>query len=70
MKRFRLSTLMLLVVIAALGVALVVQHRRAARREAELEARLAESWPELRVLVEELKAMNRSEQSAKGIDGK
>jgi type II secretory pathway pseudopilin PulG len=40
MKRFRLSTLMLLIVIAALGVALVVQQRRAARREAELQARL------------------------------
>jgi hypothetical protein len=40
MKRFRLSTLMLLVVIAALVVALAVQQRRAARREAELQARL------------------------------
>jgi hypothetical protein len=45
MKRFRLSTLMLLIVIAALSVALVVQQRRAARREAELQARLAQSWP-------------------------
>ena len=35
MKRFRLSTLMLLIVIAALCVALVVQQRRATRREAE-----------------------------------
>ena len=42
MKRFRLSTLMLLIVIAALGVAMVVQQRRAARRESELRARLAE----------------------------
>ncbi len=41
MKRFRLSTLMLLVVIGALVIALVVQHRR----EAELRARLAQSWP-------------------------
>jgi hypothetical protein len=40
MRRFRLSTLMLLVVIAALGVALVVQERRATRREAELQAQL------------------------------
>jgi uncharacterized protein HemX len=38
MKRFRLSTLMLLVVIAALSIAMVVQQRRAARREAELNA--------------------------------
>ncbi len=35
MKRFRLSTLMLLIVIAALCVALVVQQRRTIRREAE-----------------------------------
>jgi hypothetical protein len=41
MKRFRLSTLMLLIVIAALVVALVVQDRRAARREAELRSKLA-----------------------------
>jgi hypothetical protein len=52
MRRFRLSTLMLLVVIAALCVALVGQqqraarqHDRAVRREAELQARLAQSWP-------------------------
>jgi hypothetical protein len=41
MKRFRLSTLLLLVVIAALSFALVVQERRAARREADLEFRYA-----------------------------
>ena len=41
MRRFRLSTLMLLIVLAALGLALVVEYRRAARREAELYARLA-----------------------------
>jgi hypothetical protein len=41
MKRLRLSTLMLLIVIAALCVALVMQHRR----EAALQARLAQSWP-------------------------
>jgi hypothetical protein len=40
MRRFRLSTLMLLIVIAALSTALVVQHYRAARREAELQRRL------------------------------
>ena len=34
MRRFRLSTLMLLVVIAALSIALALQHHRAARREA------------------------------------
>ena len=42
MRRFRLSTLMLLIVIAALGIALVVHYRRAARREVELQARRAE----------------------------
>jgi hypothetical protein len=41
MKRFRLSTLMLLIVIAAQGVALLMQRRR----EAELQTRLAQSWP-------------------------
>jgi len=40
MKRFRLNTLLLLVVIAALSLALVMQERRAARREAELQFRL------------------------------
>ncbi len=45
MKRYRLSTLMLLIVIAALSIALVVQYRRYARREAELRARLAQAWP-------------------------
>jgi hypothetical protein len=40
MRRFRLSTLLLLVAIAALSIALVVQHDRAARREAELQARI------------------------------
>ena len=47
MKRFRLSTLMLLVVIAALASALVVQHHRSSRREAELQARLANLSPYL-----------------------
>jgi hypothetical protein len=42
MKRIRLSTLMLLVVIAAVCTALIVLYDRAWRREAELRARLAE----------------------------
>jgi hypothetical protein len=45
MKRFRLSTLMLLIVIAALSIALMLQQHRASRREAELQGRLAQSWP-------------------------
>ena len=40
-KRFRLSTLLLLIVIAALSLALVAQERRAARREADLQLRHA-----------------------------
>jgi hypothetical protein len=39
MRRFRLSTLLLLVVTAALSLALVIQERRAARREAEIQFR-------------------------------
>jgi hypothetical protein len=50
MKRFRLSTLMLLIVIVALSVALAVYHRRAAGREAELQAQLAESQADLAIL--------------------
>ena len=42
MRRCRLSTLMLLIVLAALGIALVEHYRRAARRQVELQARLAE----------------------------
>jgi uncharacterized protein HemX len=42
MRQFRLSTLMLLIAIAALSVALIMQQQRAARREAELRAGQAE----------------------------
>jgi hypothetical protein len=40
MKRLRLATLLLLVIIAALIMALVVQDRRAARHEAELNTKI------------------------------
>jgi hypothetical protein len=40
MNRFRLSTLLLLIVISALCVALFVQKKRADQREGELKARL------------------------------
>jgi hypothetical protein len=50
MKRFRLSTLMLLIVIAAMGIGLVVQQRRAAHREVELQARLAKVQAEQAVI--------------------
>jgi hypothetical protein len=43
MKRFRLSTMILLIVIAALIFALIGERWRAARREAILEARLAQA---------------------------
>jgi hypothetical protein len=48
MRRFRLSTLLLLIVIAALGVALVVQQQRAARREAELRGQMSRREAEFR----------------------
>jgi hypothetical protein len=48
MKRFRLSTLLLLVVVAAMGIALVVQHERARRWEAELRAEINRREAELR----------------------
>jgi hypothetical protein len=40
MKRFRLSTLMLLVVIAAMGLGMILQEHRHRRREAAQQARL------------------------------
>jgi len=71
MKRFRLSTLMLLIVIVALCIALVVQHDRASRYEAELQVRLAQSWPlflkqqrddlKMRLLVEGMQQRYREE---------
>jgi hypothetical protein len=41
MKRFRLSTLMLLVVIAAQATALVVQQLQISRREAAMQAQIS-----------------------------
>jgi Tfp pilus assembly protein PilX len=41
MIRCRLSTLLLLVVLAALGLAMVAEYRQAARRKAEHRDRLA-----------------------------
>jgi hypothetical protein len=45
MKRIRLSTVLLLIVVVALCTALVVRERQVAREEAELKARLALSRP-------------------------
>ena len=47
MKRMRIGTLMLLVSIVALGIALVVEHSRASRREARLRAELARNQNDL-----------------------
>ncbi len=43
MRRFRLSTLMLLVAIAALSIGLFIQEMRHCGREATLHARIAEA---------------------------
>jgi hypothetical protein len=59
MRRFRLSTLMLLIAIAALGVALVVKQRRAARREAELRDRLNSAENKLWMLEQQNLLMQR-----------
>src|SRR5262245_47973466 len=56
MRRTRLSTLMLLVVIAALVMALVVQHQRASRRIAELEAIAAPTLKSLEQVAEKRRA--------------
>ena len=45
MRQFRLSTLLLLIAIAALSIALIVLQIRSWRREAELQVRLAKAWP-------------------------
>jgi hypothetical protein len=49
MTRFRLATLMLLVVVAAMAIALIVQDRRAAVREELLRAQLARSRMERQI---------------------
>ena len=67
MKRFRLSTLMLLIVIAALCVALVVQRQRAARREAESQTRIQMLGDNLdRTTIRNKELMYRLEQMGKG----
>jgi hypothetical protein len=73
MKRFRLSTLVLLIVIAALGMDLLIQFNRAFRRDAELRARLAQPGPlflkqqredaELRAYIEEMQRRRRQLQA-------
>jgi Tfp pilus assembly protein PilV len=67
MRRFRLSTLMLLIVVAALGFTLVVLQRQAARREAESRIRiqmLGENLERIMIMNKELRF--RLEQMGKG----
>lgn len=45
MRQFRLSTLMLLILFMAVGVAVVVHKQREAQQEAELQAQLAQPLP-------------------------
>jgi hypothetical protein len=66
MRRIRLSTLMLLIVIAALCLGLIVQDRRAARRETELKARLDSR----REAVERLSQLVKGLQSQRSNVGK
>ncbi len=52
--RFRISTLMLLIVILALCIALGIQGRRAAHREAELQRQAADREAELKAKIAEM----------------
>jgi hypothetical protein len=65
MRRFRLSTLMLLMVIVACCIALVVQYRRAARREAQLKAQIARFW-KYRPLKAEMSSRLKQSQATTG----
>jgi hypothetical protein len=58
MKRFRLSTLLLLIVIAALGFALAVQYQGAARREAQLRAELGQCQYNINIAMKYVHDMN------------
>jgi hypothetical protein len=42
MRRYRLSTLLLLIIVVGVAEVWLIQYRRAGRREAEMRARLAE----------------------------
>ncbi len=67
MKRFRLSTLMLLIAIAALVVTLVVQQQQAARREAESRIRIQMLGDTLdRTMIRNKELRFRLEQMGKG----
>jgi hypothetical protein len=65
MKRFRLSTLMLLIVIAALCVALAVQDNQARLHEVHCQHRLAELQAELAQLQALLAQSRQSEADAR-----
>jgi hypothetical protein len=77
MKRFRLSTLMLLVVIAALGSGMIAQEIRHRQREAEQQVRLAVQMQthemEILIMKQEAKGLqaklNRLARSSSGVEG-
>ena len=69
MKRFRLGTLMLFVIIAALATALTVQQHRASRREAAMQAeiaslRAASTQQQKAAYMAEIKALAAGSQAA------
>ena len=68
MKRFRLGTLMLLVAIAALVDALVVQHDRASRRIALLEAVAAPALKSSEMIVEKRSGELQIKRLKKGVN--
>ena len=71
MKRMRLSTLMLLIVIAALCIALVVQEWRDARQRARLAAQEAVLRRETaKLLMNARKAINGTAKQAGGAGDK
>jgi hypothetical protein len=77
MRRFRLSTLMLLVVIVALVTAVLVQQIRLRRYEVERQASLAESRAmraQIRLLANQydilaLQSLERAEECDRGNEG-
>ncbi len=68
MRRFRLSTLMLLIVIAALCIALVVEHDRASRRIAYLEAVAAPTLKSSEMVAEKRGAELQIMRQTKGLN--
>ena len=70
MRRIRLSTLMLLIVIAALCAGLIVQDRRAARRAARRESELKAELDSRGEAVERLSQLVKGLQAQRSNVGK